>query len=244
MGLERVQKLIASSGHCSRRKAEQLIIQKRVLINGKIAKIGDKATPTQDLIIIDGEPIKLSRSNRVLLLNKPKGVISSCKDNLGRKTILDLIPEELKNGLHPIGRLDLESRGAILLTNNGELTLKLSHPRFQHSKTYKVLLKGILEKNTIQKWRNGIYLDGKLTIKVSIDVLKRMDTETLINITMREGRNRQIRRIAELIGHPVIDLQRTAIANIKLNKLKEGYWRILKNHEWRNLLLIEKNEFH
>ena len=231
----RVQKIIASAGICSRRKAEDLLIQARVEINGKTAKLGDKADPEIDQILLDNYPIITSCSYKLILLNKPKGIISTCHDNQGRVTILDLLPQNLKKGLYPIGRLDMDSRGAILLTNHGQLTMELTHPSYSHKKTYHVLIQGIPSENTLEEWRNGVILNGIITRKASVDLLDSTKNRSLLEITLQEGRNRQIRKTAELLGHKVIDLKRTAIGGLKLNNLEEGGWRELKEIEW-NLL--------
>mgnify|MGYP005697313445 FL=1 len=139
---QRLQKLMSAAGHCSRRQAEELLRQGRVDVNGTIASLGDQADPETDLICVDGTPLAKVTEERVLLLNKPPGVISSCHDPQGRETVLDLIPAELRRGLHPVGRLDADSRGALLLSNQGELTLKLTHPRYAHNKTYRVTVSG------------------------------------------------------------------------------------------------------
>lgn len=232
----RLQKIISAAGVCSRRNAERLITQERVRVNNKVAFIGDKANPEIDTISLDGSPISQKIFHKVILINKPIGVISSCKDQHGRVTVTSLIPEELRQGLHTIGRLDLESRGVMLLTNNGKLTLHLSHPRYSHAKTYEVLVKGVPSSVSLKRWNSGLMLDGKLTRKAKVDLVKSSSTSSLLRIVLREGRNRQIRRIAELIGHPVIDLRRTAIAGLKLNNLQEGEWRLVKRSEWLPLL--------
>ena len=238
----RLQKIIANAGICSRRKAEILLIQNRVGINGKIAKLGDKADPELDEILLDNYPLGIKKNNhKLILLNKPKGVISTCNDPQGRITVLDLLPKGLQKGLHPIGRLDIESRGAILLTNHGQLTMELTHPRYFHSKTYHVLIQGILSLNTLREWRNGIMLDGKRTMKASVELLDSTMNTSLLEVTLKEGRNRQIRRVSELFGHKVIDLERTAIGELQLNGLKEGSWRNLKGIDKK--LLLENSKY-
>ncbi len=236
MSLSRLQKIISESGLLSRRKADLLIRQGRVTLNGRQAVIGEKADPLSDCILVDGKDLPKNTTHKVFLLNKPHGVISTCKDNHKRKTILNLIPSSLRRGIHPIGRLDSDSRGAILLTNNGELTLRLTHPKYSHTKTYLVWVKGLPSQSKLNAWRKGILLEGKMTMPASIEVLEIMNHKTLLKIILKEGRNRQIRKIATLIGHPVQDLQRIAISNIKLNGLKEGKWRELKTSEWISLL--------
>ena len=236
MPLSRLQKIISGSGLLSRRKADLLIKQGRVSLNGRTAIIGEKADPYSDNIIVNGKPLPKNINHKVLLLNKPNGFISSCKDNHGRKTILSLIPFKLRPGMHPVGRLDFNSRGAIILTNNGDLTLRLTHPKYSHTKTYLVWVSGKPNQSILNKWRKGLLLDGKMTKPATIKVIKNYNHKTLLKVILKEGRNRQIRRIAMLIGHPVEDLQRIAVSNIKLNGLKEGEWRELKTKEWISLL--------
>ena len=233
----RLQKLISTAGVSSRRKAELLLKEGRVKLNGRKALIGDSADPDLDEIAVDGNILNFKVKYKIILLNKPSGVISTCYDPQGRKTVISLLPKtEIRKGLHPIGRLDLDSRGAILLSNNGELTFKLTHPKYLHTKTYRVWIRGKPSKATIKNWENGIMLDNKKTIPTKLTILKSFENKSLLNIVLKEGRNRQIRRIAEMLGHPVIDLQRICIANITLDGLPEGQWRELKEKEWINLI--------
>ena len=236
MSLNRLQKIISESGLLSRRKADILIKQGRVTLNGRKATLGEKADPLSDHILVDGKDLPKKLGHKVFLLNKPYGVISSCKDNHGRTTILNFIPSHLRQGLHPVGRLDFDSRGAILLTNNGELTLKLTHPKFSHTKTYLVWVSGQPSQAILDNWRKGILLDGKMTLPAKIEVMDRINNKSLIKVILKEGRNRQIRRIANFIGHPVQDLQRISISNISLNGLREGNWRELKINEWISII--------
>jgi len=236
MPLYRLQKIISDSGLLSRRKADLLIKQGRVTLNGRQAILGEKANPKSDHILVDGKNLPKKLNHKVFLLNKPYGVISSCHDNHGRKTILSLIPSHLRHGMHPVGRLDFDSRGAILLTNNGDLTLRLTHPKFSHTKTYLVWVKGLPCQSILDKWRSGILLDGKMTMSAKIEVVEKVNRKTLLKVILKEGRNRQIRRIANLIGHPVQDLQRISISNINLNGLQEGKWRELKPAEWISII--------
>tara|TARA_B100000700_G_scaffold78718_1_gene88418 strand:+ start:1649 stop:2362 length:714 start_codon:yes stop_codon:yes gene_type:complete len=236
MSLSRLQKIISESGLLSRRKADLLIKQGRVMLNGRQAILGEKANPYSDHILVDGKNLPKKLNHKVLLLNKPHGIISSCKDNHGRKTVLNLIPSDLRHGLHPVGRLDSESRGLILLTNNGNLTLRLTHPKYSHTKTYMVWVSGQPSQSKLINWRKGISLDGKMTMTATIEVMETIKNKTLLKVILKEGRNRQIRRIATLLGHPVIDLQRIAISHIKLNGLKEGKWKELKRSEWISIL--------
>ncbi len=233
---ERIQKILSKKGICSRRKAEILLRQERVHVNDKLALIGDKADLDSDTIKVDDQIISKDISYRVILINKPLGIICSCKDTHGRKTVLDLLPNTLRKGLYPIGRLDKDSRGALLVSNNGLLCLKLSHPKYKHEKSYEVWISGSPSNKSISRWRNGVYVNEQLTKPAIVDILKREQGKTLLKIVLSEGRNRQIRRVAAELGHKVIDLNRVAIATIKLGNLKEGSWRELDISEWENLL--------
>ena len=239
---QRLQKLMSAAGHCSRRQAEELLRQGRVDVNGTIAALGDQADPETDLICVDGTPLAKVTEERVLLLNKPPGVISSCHDPQGRETVLDLIPAELRRGMHPVGRLDADSRGALLLSNQGELTLKLTHPRYAHNKTYRVTVTGTPDHSKLERWRQGMELDGSRTLPASVKLLQSKHGHSTLEVILREGRNRQIRRIASLLGHSVIDLQRVAIAGLDLGSTEEGCWRELSRQEWRSLISSQAGE--
>ena len=239
---QRLQKLMSAAGHCSRRQAEELLRQGRVDVNGTIAALGDQADPETDLICVDGTPLAKQTAERVLLLNKPPGVISSCHDPQGRETVLDLIPAELRRGLHPVGRLDADSRGALLLSNQGELTLKLTHPRYAHSKTYRVTVTGTPDHSKLERWRQGLELDGSRTLPASVKLLHSKRGHSTLEVILREGRNRQIRRIASLLGHSVLDLQRVAIAGLALGATEEGCWRQLSRREWQGLISSQAGE--
>lgn len=233
-GPQRLQKLIAAAGICSRRRAEELLQAGRVQVNGHTAHLGDRADPNTDDIRLDGQPLRAKAPALVLLLNKPAGVVSSCRDPEGRPTVLDLLPPELAQGqgLHPVGRLDAASRGALLLSNDGALTLRLTHPRYRHRKRYRVWVQGEPTTEALARWRAGVPLDGRPSLPVELRRLGQGRGNTQLELVLREGRNRQIRRTAELLGHPVLDLQRTAIGAIDLGALPEGRWRRLDPREW------------
>jgi pseudouridine synthase len=237
MAAERLQKLIAAAGLCSRRRAEELLRQGRVRVNGAIAGLGDRADPDQDAIAVDGRPLRAAAAPLLLLLNKPAGVVSSCHDPQGRPTVLDLLPPPLRlgQGLHPVGRLDADSRGALLLTNQGDLTLQLTHPRYGHRKTYRVWVTGQPDSEQLRRWAAGVPLDEGPSAPVGVSVLRRRPDRCLLELEMGEGRNRQIRRTAALLGHPVLDLQRVAIGPLALADLAEGRWRHLDRREWQAL---------
>ncbi|MFM8525492.1 MAG: pseudouridine synthase [Cyanobacteriota bacterium] len=231
---QRLQKLLAAAGVCSRRQAEELLRQGRVRCNGRTASLGDRARPDLDRLEVDGQPVGTRPPEITLLLNKPAGVVCSCHDPQGRRTVLDLLPDVLARGtgLHPIGRLDVESRGALLLTNIGALTLRLTHPRYEHPKTYRVLLGGHPDPSSLEHWAQGVPLDGQPSQPVQLNQLHQDRRGCLLELVMREGRNRQIRRTAAALGHRVLDLQRIAIGPIALEDLPEGQWRRVDPREW------------
>ena len=207
----------------------------KVYINGSIAKIGMKANPEFDSIKLNGEELKCFKFiPQVILLNKPKNVITACSDKHNRRTIIDLLPNKYKKGFFPIGRLDFLSRGALLITNNGPICYELSHPKFKHKKIYVVKINGELNKNQLDIWRSGICLDGKKTNPCEIELIKKDSKGTFLKITLKEGRNRQIRRIVSFLGYKVIDLQRINFANISLGNLKEGDWKLININKIQN----------
>lgn len=230
----RLQKVLAATGLCSRRRAEELLIAGRVQLNGRVAQLGERADPNLDDIRLDGRPLQAAAPPQLILLNKPIGVLSSCHDPQGRPTVLDLLPAELARGqgLHPVGRLDADSRGALLLSNDGALTMRFTHPRYQHRKTYRVWVQGLPSAQTLARWAAGVPLDGKPSQAVELRQLRAHAGDTLLELVLREGRYRQIRRTAALLGHPVRDLQRVAIGAIGLGALPEGRWRRVDRQEW------------
>jgi 23S rRNA pseudouridine2605 synthase len=216
----RIQKILSQWGIASRRRAETLILEGRVRVNGVIAELGQQANPDHDRIEVDGQWVQPDHRPELvyLLLNKPFGVLSTCVDPQGRTTVLDYLPSTLRQtqGIHPVGRLDADSTGALLLTNDGELTFNLTHPRHHIPKTYEVWVRGQPSDETLLQWRKGINLDGKKTLPARVICLKRTATRTLLEIVLVEGRNRQIRRVAEILGHPVLKLHRISIGSIRL----------------------------
>jgi pseudouridine synthase len=248
---ERVQKLLSQWGIASRRQAEQLILAGRVRLNGKIAHLGQKANPDIDRVEVDDQWVRANaRPHAVyLLLNKPAGVVCTCADPQHRATVMDLLPSEFQQGqgVHPVGRLDVESTGALLLTNDGELTFKLTHPRHHVAKTYQVLVTGVPSIDMLNQWRQGVMLAGRKTLPATITVLPPASLNNLprsadhpvctrLEITLSEGRNRQIRRVAEQLGHPVLQLHRTIIGPIQLQSanspiLPMGHYRLLEDFE-------------
>ena len=237
---ERLQKLLSRWGVASRRHSEELIKAGRVLVNGEVAELGRRADPDRDCITLDGR--ELSTQNRpkmhYLLLNKPLAVVSTCQDPQGRQTVLAFVPKEIRSGagIHPVGRLDHYSTGALLLTNDGSLTHKLTHPRHQISKIYRVIVAGKPTAETISHWREGVMLSGRRTYPAEVNVTSDQAVDsTELEIVLREGRNRQIRRVAEALGHPVKRLHRVAIGPIHLANLAPGQIRALTPSELNQL---------
>ncbi len=246
---ERLQKIISQWGIASRRQAEQLIVAGQVRLNGAVASLGDKADPSRDRIEVNGQLIQPTNrpTNVYLLLNKPAGVISTCHDPQGRSTVLDLLPAHYHQGLHPVGRLDSDSTGALLLTNDGELTHCLTHPRHHIAKTYQVWVKGWLSPAVLKQWQTGVVLEGQLTLPAQVRVLQQTSTQTCLEIILREGRNRQIRKVAEQLGHPVVSLHRTAIGAIGLQPangklLRPGQYRPLSKAELGQLVALKVSD--
>jgi pseudouridine synthase len=238
----RLQKVLAQRGVASRRQSEELIRAGRVTVNGKTAQIGDTVDPHLDIISIDEQPLKTQPPRQYLLLNKPAGVVSTCADPEGRSTVLNLLPPAWQSGagIHPVGRLDTNSTGALLLTNDGELTFRLTHPRHEIAKTYVVLVAGHPTPAVLAAWRSGISLEGRLTLPAQVKKLSQDRQNTSLQIVLREGRNRQIRKVADLLGHPVLALERTAIGPISLHlpnqSLARGDYRKLTAAEVEWLL--------
>jgi 23S rRNA pseudouridine2605 synthase len=237
---ERVQKILSQWGVASRRQAETMIVEGRVKINGQTAQLGDKVDLATDLLEVDERKISIGeRPDPVyLLLNKPIGVICSCGDPFNRKSVLDLLPDKLKinQGIHPVGRLDSNSTGALLLTNDGELTLALTHPRYHLPKTYRVWLDGCPTQANLVRWRNGMLLDGYSTLPAQVKIIQRKQQQTLLEIILIEGKNRQIRRIAEKLGFKVLSLHRKAIGSICLDSSSSSH---LATGEYRHLTTDE-----
>lgn len=240
----RLQKVLAKCGVASRRRAEQLIAEGRVVVNGQVATIGLKVDPDRDVISVDDRPLATRQTSApaalYILLHKPLGVVSTCRDPQRRPTVLDCLPESLtqNTGLHPIGRLDTQSSGALILTNDGDLTYQLSHPRHHVPKTYRVWVEGRPSADTLNHWRSGVLLgdDNRPTLPAQVHQRQTQLQQTELEIILTEGRNRQIRRVAAQLGHPVIALHRCAIGMIDL-QIDSG--RSLQPGEYRDLSAVE-----
>ena len=226
--MERLQKLIAQAGICSRREAENIISAGKVTVDGKIIReLGAKADPDKNKICVDGKTLTFNTEKIYILLNKPRGYVSTVKDERGRKTILQLLGENFNQRVYPVGRLDLNSEGLIILTNDGDLTNALIHPRFEIKKTYRAKISGTITEEKLDKLRAGIELDDGLTAPAEIYLLG----ENFVEITIHEGRNRQVRRMFAAIGCDVKRLRRIKFANLTLDGLKVGKFRELTAEE-------------
>jgi 23S rRNA pseudouridine2605 synthase len=235
---ERLQKLLAQANYGSRRTAETMIEQGRVRINGKIAKLGDQADLAKDVVEVDGKRLKPDGDPKIYIaLNKPKNVVSTNIGHRGddRTTVRELIPME--GHLFTIGRLDADSEGLIVLTNDGELANRLSHPRYQHTKTYRVVVQGLPTAESLEKWQNGMFMseeEGE-SGPAFVSITKGSKDFSTLKVVMTEGKRRQIRRIAQMVGHPVKHLLRTHIGMLELGTLAPGEWRELSAHDVKML---------
>ncbi len=228
---QRVHKIMAQADIGSRRKCEEIIRQGRVRVNGKVIELGAKADPAKDVIHVDSERISDSFEPLYIVVNKPKGVLSTNKAEKGdeRPTIRELV--DVPGHLFTIGRLDADSEGLMVLTNDGEIANRISHPRYEHTKTYKVTVKGKVSRDTVETWESGIWLDDSRTAACSVTVLQSTKRSTVLRLVMVEGRKRQIKRVATTLGHPVVRLVRTHIGQLGLGTLRKGAWYQLDEDE-------------
>ncbi len=234
---ERIQKILAKCGIASRRKAEEMILEGRVTVNGKVAALGMKADFEKDHIKVDGRLIRGFEPKVYIMLNKPAQCITSLYDPEGRPTIKDFL-KGVKVKAFPVGRLDYDSEGLLLLTNDGELANAILHPKKEIPKTYLVKVEGIIDDAGIQKLEKGIKLEGHITAPARVKKVKKAAVNSWIEITIHEGKKRQVRRMCEKIGHPVLKLTRTKIDGIELGSLRSGEYRYLTPEEIKKL----KNE--
>lgn len=223
---QRLQKIIAAAGFCSRRGAEQLIAAGRVAVDGKKAKLGDQADPAENVITIDGKPLKAAEKLVYVLINKPLGIVTTLNDPEGRPVITDLV-RDLPVRLFPVGRLDINTSGLLLLTNDGALANRLAHPSHQVDKRYLVKIRGQLTSESKRLLQEGVTLDDGLTSPAKIDKLRVQGSHTWFELTIHEGRNRQVRRMCEALGHQVSRLVRIGYAFLTLDGLPSGAKRLL-----------------
>ncbi|MBE7027846.1 MAG: rRNA pseudouridine synthase [Ruminococcaceae bacterium] len=233
----RLQKYMAECGVASRRACETIITEGRVTVNGlKTQELGTKIDPDYDEVCVDGNLIKKSNKKYYIMLNKPSGYITSASDQFGRKTVLDLISNDISERLYPVGRLDYDTEGLLLLTNDGDFAHKLTHPSKGTDKTYIAVVSGTVSKREAGILSKGVLIDGKKTAPAKVSLSHRPDNTTEITITIHEGRNRQIRKMCSAISHEVLYLKRVAIGDIFLGNLPMGKWRHLNPVEINKLL--------
>ena len=230
----RLQKHLSQCGIASRRKAEELIENGRVRINGRTASLGDKVDPKRDKVSVNGKNVIAVTEKVYIMLHKPRGFVTTMKDELDRKCVSDLV-KNVGTKVYPVGRLDRNSEGLLIMTNDGELANSLTHPSAQVNKTYRVTVKGAVTDEQIDKMAGGIKLDDKVTQPCDVFVMERKEDRTVLCFIIHEGINRQIRRMCEAVKLEVIRLKRTEIAGVKLGMLKQGDWRELNERELQRL---------
>ena len=233
----RLQKFLANSGVASRRKCEELILDGRVSVNGQIVKeLGTKVNPAVDKVEYCGNPVFSSNKFVYILLNKPIGYVTTAKDQFDRDSVLDLV--KVKERVVPVGRLDMYTSGALILTNDGDFVYKVTHPKHEITKTYTVTVRGIIENDAVEKLRNGVEIEDYKTRPAKVKILKTDEEKNIsrLEITIHEGKNRQVRKMCEAVGSKVLALHRSKIGDIGVKDLKLGTWRYLKDFEVKEIL--------
>ena len=230
----RLQKYLADCGVASRRKAEELIMQGRISVNDTIiTELGTKVD-NSDIICFDGKEVTREEQKIYVLLNKPVGYVSTVKDQFQRPTVVDLV--NITERIFPVGRLDYDTSGLLILTNDGSLTYRLTHPKFKIKKVYMAVIKGIPNREKIKKFENGLEIEDYVTAPAKFKIIKSLNNTSTVEITIYEGKNRQVRKMCESIGHPVLKLKRISFGHLDLEDLPEGKWRKLKKNEISKLL--------
>ena len=235
----RLQKYMAISGIASRRKCEEYILQGKVKVNGEIiTELGTKVIPSKDKIEFDGRTLEIQEKNIYILLNKPIGYVTTTKDQFGRDDVLDLV--KTKERIVPVGRLDMYTSGALILTNDGDFVYKVTHPKHEINKTYTVTLKGIITKEEVLKLQKGVDIGDYITKPAKVKILKTDEEKQIsrLEIVIHEGKNRQVRRMCEAVGRKVLALHRTKIGEISVKDIELGKWRYLKKEEINKLIGI------
>ena len=231
----RLQKYMALSGVASRRASEELITQGLVQVNNiVVTELGTKIDPKTDRVKVNDKSIRLETKKVYVLLNKPIGYVSTMNDEKDRRIVTDLI-EGIDERIYPVGRLDADTTGLLLLTNDGDLAFKITHPKNEVLKRYIAIVEGVPNRVELERFRKGLILDGKPTAEAFIKIAKRYDTESILEISLHEGRNRQVKKMCEMINHPVKKLRRIAIGNIEIGGLEIGNWRHLEEEEVKYL---------
>jgi pseudouridine synthase len=239
---ERLSRYLAHAGIASRRHAEELIAAGRVQVNGvTVTTQGTRINPDTEIVLVDGKPVRSTTKNVYLLLHKPVGYVTTAYDPQGRPTVLDLLPAELRAlRVYPVGRLDIDTSGLLLLTNDGDFALRLTHPRYSMQKHYQALVQGCLSESALSALRSGITITedkGRSyeTAPAQVSLLRKVGTDCWLSLTIHEGRKRQVRRMLAAVGHPVLELIRVGIGPLELGDLPTGKWRYLSDEEVRAL---------
>lgn len=232
----RLQKYLAECSIASRRGSERLINEGRVTVNGVVAQVGQAIEPNADAILFDGKPV-LKDDKVYVVLNKPQGVITTAIDTHDRETVIDLITG-VSARIFPVGRLDMDVTGTLLLTNDGELTNRLAHPRYEVNKTYQAWVKGIVPTETLMQLRKGVKLEDGITAPARVKILKTQNQTTLIKLTIHEGRKRLVKRMCAAVGHPINNLHRVSVGGINSRGLQHGEWRYLHEEELQKLFAL------
>ena len=230
----RLQKFMAECGVASRRKSEALIERGKVKVTGHVAHIGDKINPKKDLVTVRGKKINKVDRMYYIMLNKPRGYVTTVSDELGRKTVMDLV--DCKARIYPVGRLDKDSEGLLILTNDGSFANALTHPKHNYAKVYRVTVRPSVSDEILEKLRNGIEIDGRKTAPCDVNVITEEEGRVVLEFILREGRNRQIRKMCEAVELDVARLKRVSIGPVKLGMLQTGKWRELTDNEVKKLL--------
>lgn len=227
----RLQKFLASAGIASRRACEKLIEEGKVSVNGEVVtQLGTTVDPLKDQVFFEGKQVQLVEEKIYLLLNKPPGYVTTAKDQFGRPTVLDLV-SDTGHRVFPVGRLDYNTSGLLILTNDGDLTLQLTHPRHEVFKTYVATVQGAISDEALEQLASGVQLEDFKTSPAKVKLIRREADLSLVELSIREGKYRQVRRMMEAVGHPVESLQRIAIGIINLSGLREGSYRVLSSEE-------------
>ena len=238
----RLQKILAASGAASRRKAEELIAAGRVTVNGKVAHLGDSAVPGRDKIALDGEPVEMAKEKLYFVLHKPRGFVTTLHDERGRKCVAQLM-EDVGTRVYPVGRLDKDSEGLLLLTNDGEFANQIAHPKKHIAKTYRVTVRPAVTDDQLNQIATGIVIEGRRTAPAKVRVLQQELGRVVLEIVLYEGRNREIRKMCEALGLEVARLKRVAVGPVRLGMLPQGKYRELTKEELRALSAeIKKGE--
>lgn len=231
----RLQKYMALSGVASRRASEELITQGLVKVNNiVVTEMGTIIDPKRDVVKVNDKGIRMESNKVYILLNKPVGYVSTMNDEKDRRIVTDLI-EGIDERVYPVGRLDADTTGLLLLTNDGDLAFKITHPKNEIVKRYIAIVEGVPNRVELERFRKGLIIDGRPTAEAFIKIAKRYDTESILEISIHEGRNRQVKKMCEMINHPVKKLKRIAIGNIEIGGLETGNWRHLEAEEVKYL---------